>query len=137
MILFIKNPKAIPIVVTNNCSKFFICFFSLARWFHILLFFPLLLVHSRVNWRVAKLVWGGKLNTVDIQYYYIIDVSVLLENNQWYIFHILTNEDIDDIIYLFLHWIYIIKRTLHRDLKIWILSSRDENNILPIRYAHS
>ena len=33
-----------------------------------------------------------------------VDVCVLLENNQWHIFHILTSEDIDDIIiYHFLH----------------------------------
>ena len=50
---------------------------------------------------------------------------------------ILTSEDIDDVINRFLHWIYIIKGKLHIDLKIWILSSRDENNILLIRYAHS
>ena len=35
------------------------------------------------------------------QFYYI-DASVLLENNQWSIFHILTSEDIDVVIY-FLH----------------------------------
>ena len=35
-----------------------------------------------------------------------------LENNQWHIFHILTSEDIDDAIYRFLHWIYIVKRIL-------------------------
>ena len=29
---------------------------------------------------------------------YYIDASVLLENNQWSIFHILTSEDIDDAI---------------------------------------
>ena len=66
--------------------------------------------------------------TRNIAYY--IDASVLLENNQWHIFHILTSEDIDDVIYRFLHWIYMIKRKLHGGLKIWILSSRDENNIL-------
>ena len=54
-------------------------------------------------------------------------MDVLLENNQWHIFHILTSEDIDDAIYRFLHWIYIIKRKLHGGLKIWILSSRGEN----------
>ena len=32
---------------------------------------------------------------------------------------------------------YIIKRTLHGGLKIWILSSRGENNISLIRCAHS
>ena len=31
--------------------------------------------------------------------YYYIDTSVLLENNQWRIFHILASEDIDDAIY--------------------------------------
>ena len=66
---------------------------------------------------------------------YYIDASVLLENNQWRIFHILASEDIDDVIYRFLHWIYIIKRKLHGGLKIWILSSSDENNILLIRYT--
>ena len=69
---------------------------------------------------------------------YYIDASVLLENNQWRIFHILTSEDIDDIIYRFLRWIYIIiKRKLHGGFKIWIFSSRGENNILLIRFAHS
>ena len=64
---------------------------------------------------------------------YYIDASVLLENNQWQIFHILTSEVIDDVIYRFLRWIYcIIKRKLHGGLKIWILSSRGENNILLI-----
>ena len=60
----------------------------------------------------------------------------LLENNQWRNFHILSSEDID---YRFLHWIYmyIIKRKLHGGLKIWILSSRDENIILLNRYAYS
>ena len=53
---------------------------------------------------------------------YYIDASVLLENNQWRIFHILTTEDIDDVIYHFLHRIYIIKS--------------DENNIVLIRCAH-
>ena len=36
-------------------------------------------------------------------YYIPVDASVLLENNQWHIFHILSSEDIDDIIYHFLH----------------------------------
>ena len=40
------------------------------------------------------------------------------------IFRILTSEDIDDVIYRCLHWIYIIKRKLQGSLKIWILSSR-------------
>ena len=34
---------------------------------------------------------------------YYIDASVLLENNHWHISHILTSEDIDDVIYRFLH----------------------------------
>ena len=68
--------------------------------------------------------------------YIYIHASVLLENNQWCIFHVLTSEDIDDVIYRFLHWIYIIKRKLHGGLKIWILSSCDENIILLLRYAH-
>ena len=33
---------------------------------------------------------------------------VLLGNNQWHIFHILTSKDIDDVIHRFLRWIYII-----------------------------
>ena len=33
-------------------------------------------------------------------------MRVSLENNHWRIFHILTSEDIDDVIYRFLHWIY-------------------------------
>ena len=33
----------------------------------------------------------------------------LLENNQWRIFHIFTSEEINDVIYRFLHWIYITK----------------------------
>ena len=63
---------------------------------------------------------------------YYIDASVLLGNNQWHIFNILTSEDIDDVIYRFLHRIYIIKIKLHGGLKMWTLSSRDENNILLI-----
>ena len=34
---------------------------------------------------------------------YCIDTSVLLENNQRRIFHILTSVDIDDVIYRILH----------------------------------
>ena len=52
--------------------------------------------------------------------FYYIDASVLLENNQWHIFHILTSEDMDGVIYRFLHWIYMY-RILH-----------GENNILLI-----
>ena len=44
---------------------------------------------------------------------YHVDASILLENNQWRIFHILTGGDIADVIYRFLHWIYIMKRKLH------------------------
>ena len=62
-----------------------------------------------------------------------IDASVLLE--QWHIFHILTIVKILRRHFPFLYWIYIIKRKLHGGLKIWILSSRDENNILLIRYT--
>ena len=43
----------------------------------------------------------------------------------------------DDVIYRFLRLIYIINGKLHGGLKIWILSSRDENNILLIRYANA
>ena len=68
---------------------------------------------------------------------YYIDASVLLECNEWHIFHIFTSEDIDDVIYRFLRWIYIIKRKLHGDLKMWILLFCGENNILLIRFAHS
>ena len=49
----------------------------------------------------------------DMPFYYIdvyIDASVLRENNQWRIFHILTSEDIANVIDSFLHWIYIIKK---------------------------
>ena len=49
------------------------------------------------------------------------------------IFHILTSEDINDVIYCFLHWNYIINRKLHSGLKIWILSSPGEQNI----FTHS
>ena len=35
--------------------------------------------------------------------YYYTDASVLQESNQWRIFHILTSEDIDDVIYHILH----------------------------------
>ena len=69
---------------------------------------------------------------LEIFVYYYIDASVLLENNQWHIFHILGSEDVDEVVYRFLHWIYIIKTKLHGGLKIWILSSRGENNILLI-----
>ena len=61
--------------------------------------------------------------SVNAKYYYLlytVDARVLLENNQWHISHILTSEDIDDVIYRFLHWIYIIKRKWHGGLKIWI-----------------
>ena len=69
--------------------------------------------------------------------FFTIGASVLLENNQWHIFHILTSENINGVIYRFLHWICIIKRKLHGGLKTSILSSRNENNILLIRFAHS
>ena len=42
--------------------------------------------------------------------YIYIHASVLLENNQWRIFHILTSEDIDDVWNHFLHWIYYNKK---------------------------
>ena len=41
------------------------------------------------------------LRQLSYNLFYYIDVSVLLENNQWHIFHILTSEDIDDVIYCF------------------------------------
>ena len=58
-----------------------------------------------------------------------IDASVLLENNQWRIFHDLTSEDIDDVMYCFLHWIYIIKRKLHGGLEIF-------NNLIIEVFTH-
>ena len=50
------------------------------------------------NIRVAILYQG--IQVISIHY---IHASVLLENNQCHIFHILTSEDINDIIYCFLH----------------------------------
>ena len=70
-------------------------------------------------------------------YFYYIDTRVLLENiplvkklhpgPQWFIFHNLTREFIDDVISvisLYYFFVYIIKKTLHGGLKIWILFSR-------------
>ena len=37
------------------------------------------------------------INNIVTLFYYV-DASVWLENNQWHIFHILTSEDIDDVI---------------------------------------
>ena len=47
-----------------------------------------------------------------------IDASVLLENNQCHIFHVLTSEDIAGVIDRLLHRIYTIKGKLHGGLKI-------------------
>ena len=66
---------------------------------------------------------------------------------EWRIFHILTSEDIDDVISRSFtvvcansrwkiasdRFVYIIKRKLHGGLKIWILFSRVKNNILLTR----
>ena len=43
--------------------------------------------------------WFKLCNTFN----YYIYASVLLENNQYMFFHIFTSEDIDDVIYRFLH----------------------------------
>ena len=55
--------------------------------------------------------------------YSTVDVSVLLENNQWRIFHILTSEDISMTSFtaFCIESIYIINRKLHGGLKIWFL----------------
>jgi hypothetical protein len=61
-----------------------------------------------------------------INFYYIVE-SEILRNTQWHIFHIFTSEDIDHVtfsIYTIFCWDYIINRTLHGGLKIWLLSSR-------------
>ena len=55
--------------------------------------------------------------------FYILGFHIMLyrckcftrKYNQWHIC-----EDTDDVIYRFLHWIFIIKRKLHGGLKIWI-----------------
>ena len=87
----------------------------------------------------------------NVMLFYYIDTSVLLENiplvkfiklhpgPEWFIFHNLTREFIDDVILvIFLYYfVYIIKRTLHGVLKIWILFSRVKNNILLSRCARS
>ena len=85
-----------------------------------------------------------------------IDTSVLLDNipplnswklhpgPQWCIFHYLTCEfyrwrnfsNFPLLFYLCL-FVYIIKRTLHGGLKIWILFSSGKNNILLTRCARS
>ena len=56
---------------------------------------------------------------------------------KWHIFHILTSEDVDNVISHFFivfcansKFIYMIKRKLHGCLKIWISSSWVKNNIL-------
>ena len=70
---------------------------------------------------------------------------------EWRIFHILTSEDIGDVISRSFtvvcansrwkmasdRFVYIIKRKLHGGLKIWILFSRVKNNILLTRCARS
>jgi hypothetical protein len=84
---------------------------------------------------------------VYIKYCYIVE-SEILKNTQWDIFHIFTSEDIDHVTFSnlllikreisqFFAWDYIINRTLHGDLKIWLLSSRVKNNILLTRCARS
>ena len=70
-----------------------------------------------------------------------MDVSVLLGNNtvpktmrlhlgpEWHIFHALTSEDIDDV----MSHCYTLcneRKLIHGELKIWILFSHGENNIL-------
>ena len=61
---------------------------------------------------------------------------------EWHIFHIPTSEDIDDVISYFCTLgngkralVYIIRRKI--TFKIWLLFSRDENNILLTRCARS
>ena len=86
-------------------------------------------------WRTCCLsMYCSRANNI---YFYYIDASVLLEGMQWHIFYILTGGDINDVFYRFLHWIYIIKRKLLGGLKLLILSSRGDTNILLIRLAHS
>ena len=92
-----------------QCGQMFCFFFTTSTECRIQHYFPCKRCHSPI--------------------YYNIDVSVSLENNQWHIFHILIGDDIDNVIYRFLHWVYIKIRKLHGGLKIWILSSRGENNI--------
>ena len=59
----------------------------------------LLLLEFRLYFFILRFRWS--LQTEGGIYY--VDASVLLENNRWHIFHILTSEDIDDVIYRFLH----------------------------------
>ena len=87
-----------------------------------------------------KFDWKNNLQVIGNNNLYYIDaiLSVLLENNQWHIFHILTLEKILMMSFTaFCNWMYIMKRKLHGGLKIWILSSRCENNLLLTRYPHS
>ena len=52
---------------------------------------------------------------------YYVDASILLENNQWRIFHILTSEDVDEVI----HLIYLIKWLIWHSIKSqWTLFPR-------------
>ena len=88
--------------------------------------------------------YTGKYTTCKIH-------TKLHPGTEWRIFHILTIEDIDDVIsHSFMavcpnsqwamasdRFVYIIKRKLHSDLKIWILFSRVKNNILLTRCARS
>ena len=59
---------------------------------------------------------------------------------KWHIFHILTSEDIDDVISRFytvicakILFVYIIKRKLHGGLKIWILFSHGKKQYITTR----
>jgi hypothetical protein len=71
--------------------------------------------------------------------YFIVE-SGILKNTQWNILHIFTSEDIDHVTFSNLllsvkfhnlfAWDYIINRTLHGGLKIWLWSSSVKNNIL-------
>jgi hypothetical protein len=54
------------------------------------------------------------------------------ENTQWDIFRIFTSEDIDHVTICFWAWEYIINRTLHGGLKIWLLSFRVKNVFSPL-----
>ena len=54
------------------------------------------LLRNRITNRIT--VWTCIVLVILLHSFYYVDASVWLENNQWHIFHILTSEDIDDVI---------------------------------------
>jgi hypothetical protein len=84
-----------------------------------------------VGFQPIRIRENSTMNNNDIYY---IKKSEILRKTQWHIFYIFTSEDIDHVTFsiytIFRLGLYIINRTLHGGLKIWLLSSRVKNNIL-------